>query len=101
MTVGPNWPDKGRSYSGDNFFAFLHGLDGLENLTFVDDGAKRAGNEALTAGYALVVVDFGFSVFVGMDGVHAAAYRDTDVQFLRSHDTGRLPCTCRISMQRS
>src|SRR5699024_5084942 len=64
--------DERRRHDGDDLVAALDGLDELEDLAFVDDGAERAVDQAHAAGNALVVVDVSAAVFVRVDGAHAA-----------------------------
>ena len=63
---------KSRGHDGDVPVAFFEGVDELEDLAFVSDGAEGAGYQAHTAGNALVIVDLGTAVIVGFNGVHAA-----------------------------
>ncbi len=63
---------KRRRHGGDDAVALVDGLDDLEDLAFVRNGAKRAVYKAHAAGYALVVIDLGAAELVGADGVHAA-----------------------------
>ena len=78
--------DKGRSHLGDDLVAALDGLNQLEDLGLVRDGAERAADQALAAGDALVVVDFGAAVLVAFDGVDAAGGRAGALAF----DDGRI-----------
>ena len=50
----------------------LDGLNGLEDLALVRDGAERAADHALAAGRALGIINVGAAEPVGMDAVHAA-----------------------------
>ena len=63
---------KGRSHGGDDTVALVDGLDDLEDLAFVRDGAERTVYKAHAAGHALVVIDFRAAQLVGADGIHAA-----------------------------
>ena len=64
--------DKGGRHGGHHLVAPLDGLNQLEDLALVGDGAEGAVHQAHAAGDALVVVDLGPSQLVGADGVHAA-----------------------------
>ena len=64
--------DEGRGDLGDDLLPPTDGVDDLEDLALVGDGAERAVHEALAAGDALVVVDLGATLLIGADGVHAA-----------------------------
>ena len=63
--------ERGR-HLGDDLVAVGDGLDDLEDLTLVGNGAEGAVHEALAAAHALVVVDVGVAVLVRADGAHAA-----------------------------
>ena len=63
---------KGRSHGGDDTVALVDGLDDLEDLAFVRDGAERTVYKAHAAGHALVVIDLRAAQLVGADGIHAA-----------------------------
>ena len=65
--------DERRRDGRDDLMAVLDGVDRLEDLALVDDGAERTVDQAHAAGDALVVVDLRAAVLVGMDGIHAAA----------------------------
>ena len=64
--------DERRRNGGDDLVASVDGLDDLEDLALVGNGAKRAVDEALSARDALLVVDLRAAVLVGADGLHAA-----------------------------
>ena len=64
--------DKGGSHNGDDLCAGLDGLNELEDLALVGDGAKGAVDQTHTAGDAFIVVDLGAAHLVGADGIHAA-----------------------------
>ena len=66
--------DKGRSHLGDDLVAALDGLDQLEDLGLVGDGAEGAVYQAHAAGDALVRVDLGLAIGVGSNGVHSAGH---------------------------
>ena len=68
----PELADKGRGHNGDDPVPLLDGLDKLEDLPLVRDGAKGAAHQAHPAGDALFLVDGGLAVGVGADGVHPA-----------------------------
>ena len=72
VMLGPNWSDEGGGHDSDDLVAALDGLDQLEDLALIDDGAEGAVDQAHAAGYALVVVDLGTAVFIRVDGIHAA-----------------------------
>ena len=63
---------EGRGDDGDDLVAALDGVDHLEHLALVDDGAERAVDKAHAAADALVVVDLRAAVLVAADGIHAA-----------------------------
>ena len=64
--------DKGGGDDGDDPVALENGLNDLEDLTLVHNGAEGAGHQTLSAGDALVLMDDGLAMLVGADGVHAA-----------------------------
>ena len=64
--------DEGGSHDGNDLVALEDGLNDLENLALVHDGAEGAGHQALAAGHTLVLIDDSPSVLVRADGVHAA-----------------------------
>ena len=64
--------DEGRGNNGDDLVALEDGLDHLEDLALVHDGAEGAADQTLAAGHALVLVDDGTAMLIGADGVHAA-----------------------------
>src|SRR5699024_8190642 len=63
---------EGGGHDGHHLVPPLDGVDELEDLALVHDGAEGAVHQAHAAGDALVVVDLGPAVVVGADGVHAA-----------------------------
>ena len=69
---GPNWLTKAGATMAMTSVAALDGLDQLEDLALVDDGAEGAVDQAHAAGYALVVIDLGTAVLIRVDGAHAA-----------------------------
>src|SRR5699024_7711343 len=71
---------KGRGHDGDDLIALLHGVDQLEDLALVHDGAEGAADQTHAAGDTLVIVDLGPAVLVGADGVHAAGHGAGPVQ---------------------
>ena len=64
--------DEGGGHNGDDLVALEDGLNHLENLALVHDGAEGAADQALAAGNALVLVDHRPAVLIGADGIHAA-----------------------------
>ena len=64
--------DERGSHDGNDPVAPLDGLDELEDLALVHDGAEGAVHKAHAAGHALVVINVGTAVFIGVDGAHAA-----------------------------
>ena len=69
---GAELSHKGGSHGGDHLVAPLDGLDQLEDLALVGNGAEGAVDDALAAGDALVVVDGAAAQFVAGDSAHAA-----------------------------
>ena len=63
---------EGGGDDGDDLVAPLDGMDELEKLALVHDGAEGAVHQAHAAADALIVVDLGAAVLVAADGVHAA-----------------------------
>ena len=70
--VGTKLAVEGGSNASDVAVTLLDGVDQLEDLALVGDSAEGAGNHTHTAGHALVVVDLGAAMLIGLDGVHAA-----------------------------
>ena len=64
--------DERRRHSGNDLVACVDGLNHLEDLALVGNGAKRAVDEALSARDALLVVNLRAAVLVGANGMHAA-----------------------------
>ena len=53
----------------------VHGLDGtngLEDLGLICNSAKWAVYKALSAGYALIIVNICFSIFIRRNSIHTA-----------------------------
>ena len=48
--------NKRRGYNGDDSVTLHNRLNHLENLTLVNDRAKGAADQALTTGYALILI---------------------------------------------
>ena len=71
---GAELADKRRRYDGNDAVSAVDGMDKLEDLAFVRDGAEGTVYQAHAAGYALVVIDLGAAVFIRADGVHAAGF---------------------------
>ena len=67
--------DKRRGDACNDILSLFHGIDGLENLALVHNGAKGAVDQALSAGNTAVVVDLCLAIGVGRNGVHAAGSR--------------------------
>ena len=65
-------PHKGGGHGGNDALALLDGLNHLEDLPLIGNGAKRAVHKAHAARDAFVLVDGGAAVLVRADGVHAA-----------------------------
>ena len=63
---------KSGCHAGDDLLLTHHSGDDLEDLAFVGDGGEGAVDKAHAAGDALVIVDLGAAVLIGLDGVHAA-----------------------------
>ena len=64
--------DKRRRHGSNDLVACVDGLDDLEDLALIGNGAKRAVDEALSAGDALLVVNLRTTVLVGANGLHTA-----------------------------
>ena len=71
---GAELVDKRRRYDGNDAVSAVDGMDKLEDLAFVRNGAKGTVYQAHATGYALVVIDLGTAVFIRADGVHAAGF---------------------------
>ena len=63
---------KGRGNDGDHLVALEDRLDHLEYLALIHNRAERTADQALAAGYTFVLVDFGATVLIRLNGIHAA-----------------------------
>ena len=48
-------------------------MNGLENLSLIDNGTERTIHQTHTAGYTLIIVDFRPTQLIGGNGIHTAA----------------------------
>ena len=72
VICGPNCPTKAGRHDGNDPVSPFDGVDQLEDLPLVGNGAEGAVDNAHPAGDAFVIVDFCPPQLVGADGVHPA-----------------------------
>ena len=66
-------PHKSRRHNGNHLITLQDGLNDLKYLTLINNGTKGAGNQTLTAGYTLVLINDSSAVLIGSDCIHAAS----------------------------
>ena len=71
VTLSPNWPQKAGD-DGHHLLPLIDGVDQLEELALVHDGAEGAVHQTHAAADALILIDLGAAQLVAGDGVHAA-----------------------------
>ena len=64
--------DKGRCHDGNNLITLENGLNDLEDLALIHNGTKGTGNQALSTGNTLVLIDHRAALIIGTDGIHTA-----------------------------